>query len=365
MNKDAYIWYSGATDITGSKLAKDLGIDGGRDAPKGRRIVIGWGAKTKKDVTFPNGTEVLNHPNNIRQNRNKLKTLGVLATANGAVAPFVSADKVIVEMGKKKGKVSLPMVGRTKYHQGGKGFWTCLTPTHVKNAIDEGAQYFQNYIDIVDEYRLHIFNGNVLHAQKKVKRDNMESAFVDQRKEKIKDYAKKGKVKLDDSTLDYALARLAKENNQADMIVRSNRKGWRFSNIKSPKKALVDVCVAALSAVGLEFGAVDCCIDSEGNPWVIEINSGPGLEGSTFKSYVEEFKAAIKNFTKPAKKEVKAAPKAAVASKPVGAKKSKLSGGSAKERLAGMRELLELVEDGDETEIAVVEGLIRKRYMGA
>lgn len=358
--KDAYIWYSGATDVTGKKLAEALGIDGGRDKPKGKKVVIGWGAKTKKDVDLPAGTSVLNHVNNIRRNRNKLTTLKTLKNAKIAVADFVEADK-IMEVLNTANHMQLPVVGRTKYHQGGKGFWLCLTKTHVKNAIDEGAQYFQGYIDIVDEFRLHIFKGEVLHAQKKVKRNNMEEAYVEQHAAKIKDYAEKGKVKIDEKTLKYALGRVATEHKSADMIVRSNRRGWKFSSVKEPKKVLVDVATKALAAVGLEFGGVDCCLDSDGKPWIIEINSGPGLEGSTFKAYVKSFETALKNFTAPEKKEAKkAAPKMEAKAKSVGTK-SKLGAGSAKERLSGLKELLDLVEDADEAEAAAVEGLLRKR----
>lgn len=363
--KDAYIWYSGATDVTGKKLEKALGVEGGREKPKGKKVVIGWGAKTKKDVDFPAGTAVINHANNIRRNRNKLTTLDVLKKAKVAVANFVPAENIMKALDTAKG-IKLPVVGRTKYHQGGKGFWTCLTKTHVKDAMNEGAQYFQNYIDIIDEYRLHVFKGEVLHAQKKVKRNNMEQAYVDQHAAKIKDYAEKGKVKLDETTLAYALGRVAKENKNADMIVRSNKRGWKFSNVKAPKKALVDVSVAALAAIGLEFGAVDCCMDSDGKAWIIEINSGPGLEGTTFNAYVEAFENSLKELMAPAKKEAKK-----VVAKPAEAKakaavmKTKPAGATAKERLTKLKEMLDFVEAADEAEAALIEKMVQRKYAGA
>jgi len=370
--KDAYIWYSGATDVTGKKLAEELGIDGDKDAPKGKKIVIGWGTKTDEDVNFPAGTITLNHPNCIRANRNKLTTLKVLMNTiiNGrtVVALFTEANKVMQELDKKNPTITLPLVGRTKFHQGGKGFWLCITKTHVKNAIEEGAQYFQEYIDIVDEYRIHVFKGALLHAQKKVKRDDMEKAFVEQRKEKIHEYAKKAEKKLDEDTLDYALARIAKEHEHVDMIVRSNKRGWKFSTVKNVGKELLDVAIGALKAAGLEFGAVDCCLDSDGKPWVIEVNSGPGLEGTTFKAYIDAFNNELQNILQPVKK---VEPKQVIKNKKevgffaVGAEakggKSKLGANSAKERLSGVRELLDLIEGADEAEAAAVEKLLKKR----
>jgi len=358
--KDAYIWYSGATDVTGGNLAKELKIDGGRDKPKGKKIVIGWGTKTKEDTTFPAGAHVLNHPDNIRRNRNKLGTLETMKNANVAVAAFVMAGQVMKAIDDKKSEIALPLVGRTKYHQGGKGFWTCLTKTHVKNAIDEGAEYFQNYIDIVDEYRLHVFNGKLLYAQKKAKRNNMEEAFVEQHADKIKNYAEKAEKKLDKETLDYALGRLAKENQHADMIVRSNRRGWKFSAVKQTDVNLLEAAKAALAAIGMEFGAVDCCIDADKKSWVLEVNSGPGLDGSTLKAYVQAFEDSLKNILNPPKK-VEVKPEAEKATAPKQESASKLKSGSAKQRLTGLKELLDLVESADEVEAMAVESLIRKR----
>lgn len=363
---DCFIWYSGATDMTGKTLADKLGIDGDRTKPKGKKLVIGWGTKTKEDTTLPAGMLVLNHPNRIRSNRNKFTTLRTLGPK--MTAAFVDANAVLTSLADAKSVINLPLVGRTNYHQGGKGFWICLTLSHVRNAIDEGAQYFQNYIDIKDEYRLHVFGDKVIYAQKKVKRTNLEEAYVAQRVEKITNIANKNDKKLDKNTLDYALGRLAKEHSAVDMIVRSNRKGWKFSHVKSVDKVMEKQAIDALKAVGLDFGAVDCCLDTDGKPWVIEINSGPGLDGSTLATYVDVFEAKLKELmTPPAPVRETRRESATAARKAVNETikpNSKLQSGSAKTRLAGMRELLDIVENADETEAKVVEGLM-KRMFGA
>lgn len=361
--KDAYIWYSGATDVTGQNLAKELGIDSGRNKPKNKRIVIGWGAKTDKDIvgTGLANTIVLNHPNYIKNNRNKLTTLSCLKKEGITVADFAKAEDIMHVLATAN-HIFLPLVGRTKYHQGGKGFWLCLTKAHVENAIKEGAQYFQNYIDIKDEYRLHIFDGKPIYAVKKVKRNNMEEAFINQHAEKIQNVANKNDKKLDKDTMSYVLGRLAKENKNADMIVRSNNKGWKFSHIKGVDKDMESLAIKALKAVNLDFGAVDCCMDANSKPWIIEINSGPGLQGSTLKTWVEVFSAKLKDIMNPTEKaKVKVKEETLVDRNTKKESKSKLQGGSAKERLGGIRELLDLVADADESEAAAVESLLRKR----
>ena len=354
--EDVYIYYSGATDVTGKKLQDALGITGGADKPADKKLVIGWGAKTKKNMTFPAGVDVMNHPNQIKDNRNKFTTLQTLAASKVNVAKFVDAEHVKASLKNKDG-VSLPLVGRTNFHQGGKGFWLCLTMTHLDNAIKEGAQYFQNYIDIVDEYRLHIFEGECIYAVKKVKRDNMEEAFIEQHGEKIKNIANKQNKIMDEDTLQYALGRLAKGTPNPDMIIRSNTRGWKFSHVKKPDANLVAEAVKALAAIKLNFGAVDCCIDADGKVWIIEINSGPGLQGTPFDAYVAAFEKVIASKGKP---EVKKAP-----AKKVPAKKAAVvngaGGGDKKALMRSKLDLMnEMLEVADDDEVDAIQSLWTK-----
>jgi len=300
MSKETYIYYSGATDITGKKLQEALSITGGKTKPTNKKLVIGWGTKIDKDTAFPPDVHVLNHPNNIRANRNKFKALTAMMGAKVNVAPFVTAETVISSIGNKKG-VNLPLVGRTNFHQGGKGFWLCITNSMVDNAIREGAQYFQEFIDIKDEYRLHVFSGDLLYGQKKVKRTNMEEAFVEQNAEKIESMAGKNNKSLDKDTMSYTLGRLAKNQSSPDMIIRSNTRGWKFSHITKVSNELVNEAAKALEAVGLDFGAVDCCVDTDGKVWILEINSGPGLKETPFTAYVDRFKKAMTELLAPPK----------------------------------------------------------------
>jgi len=297
-NSDIYIWYSGATDLTGKNLMKELDVDGGTKKPSKKKIVIGWGTKIKENIgSLGKNVKVLNHPDQIRANRNKFKALQLMREAgNVPVADFYTVDDVNNHMDQ------LPLVGRRNYHQGGKGFWLCLTKDHVRRAVNEGAQYFQKYIPIKDEYRLHMFDGKCIYAAKKVERGNMKEAFIEQQKEKARNAAERKGMQIDDTTLDFLLSRLSEEQQEhPDHIVKSNTRGWKFSKVKTPKKALVDACTSALSAIKLDFGAVDCCIDEDGNPWIIEVNTGPGLKGSSLEAWTKAFDEKPKELTVPKK----------------------------------------------------------------
>jgi len=360
MSKRAYIWYSPATDVTGKALVERLNAQGGTTkvpGPANAKVVIGWGAKTKDSVSIPKSMHVLNHPNKIRDNRNKYKTLQALRKSKLAVANFCTAKEVLAELKKASGAVKVPVVGRTNFHQSGKGFWLCLTQAQVKNAIDEGAQYFQDYLDIADEFRVHVFGGDVIYVQKKVKRKNMTEAFKEQHAEKITNAAKKAKKDLDTDTMDYILGRMAKGSPNPDMIVRSNMRGWKFSRVAKPKKELCTLAVAAVKAVGLDFGAVDCCLDTQGNAWVIEINSGPSLQGSTMDAYIAAFTSSINSLitgkkTAAKKTTGKAAVLRSTSDGPVGDKRK---------LMREISKIAALAEDVDDEEAAMLEGMLLKR----
>jgi carbamoylphosphate synthase large subunit len=214
------------------------------------------------------------------------------------VAKFFSSDTV--RRAVEREDATLPLIGRTNYHQGGKGLWTCLTKTHVEKAISDGAQYFQEYIDIKTEYRLHVFGGKIIYAVKKTENPT-EAGWMAQRREIILSHAAKNNVDLNVGTIDYVLGRLVKEAVLPDRIVRSNKRGWKFSNISinTLPAALKNVAIKSVETVGLDFGAVDCAVHVGDHPFIIEINTGPGLQGTSFDKYVAAFREKIAEMERP------------------------------------------------------------------
>ena len=305
MNKNnVYIYYSNATDVTGKKLVKGLGVKGTTKQPldKNMEMVIGWGAKTKTDLpAFPEGVKILNHPNSIRINRNKFEAINIMAKAlntNGEkhVAEAITADKIKEAI--SDNKVSYPFIGRRKYHQGGKGFWNCPTVAQLDNAITDGAHHFQHIIAVKNEYRLHVLNGTVIHASKKVQRteDEFKKAWIeDEFNRQISLWKKNNTGKFDEAQAKEMLRRQADDavKGGPNSLLRSNKMGWRFSIVKKYPKALEIIAIKAVKALNLDFGAVDCCIDVNNNPWVFEVNTGPGLEGTSLQKYIDAFEDII------------------------------------------------------------------------
>ncbi len=367
MPKDVYLFYSGATDKTGNLLAKALDIHSGRKSPGTKqKIVIGWGAKTSDKVSLGNAV-VINHPDRIRDNRNKLKALAVMEKSGVNVAPFIPAESAVTELGKTKGaKIGLPLVGRTNYHQGGANFFTCLTRTHVEETIAilnnqlKKKGYFQNYIDVKSEFRLHVVDGEIIYAQRKVPRTNMKEAHVTDQTEKIKAMAEKKGAKIDDDTLKFAMEYQGGKIASPDLIVKSNNRGYKFSNIKlsNVDKSLASEAIKSVESLGLQFGAVDCVLDVDGKAWVIEVNTGPGLDGTAFKDYVGAFSKMINNILTPPKV---AAAKKTVASKVTAAADSSKSQKS-KINPDNLRMLAEMLEHADENEQKAVNAVASRMF---
>jgi len=296
-----YLWYSGATDITGIALAEALGIASGKTRPRNADIIIGWGTKIGEAVNLAN-VKVLNHPNAIRKNRDKLGVLNLLSAdrdLRSNIAGYWPSTGITGLIA--RGDVEFPLIGRKRHHQGGKGLWICLAKGHVNAAVSAGSDYFQKYIDIASEYRLHIFDGNIIYAVKKVE-NTSEASWIAQRKEKVTEYATKNNIRLDNSTMECVLGRLVKEAELPDRVVRSNKRGWKFSSValNAIPAPLKNAAIKAVSVIGLDFGAVDCATDVGGHPFIIEVNTGPGLQGTSFDKYVAVLRNKLAEMERPA-----------------------------------------------------------------
>jgi len=357
---NVYVWYSDATDITGKKLIDELKCSGGKEAPDNKKIdtIICWGTKTAAATKLPAHIKnVFNHPDNIRVNRNKVKALQLLKDGKCSVAKFSEDFKVEAA----NWGMSFPIVARSKFHQGGEGFWLCLNKEHVRLAKIEGAEYLQEFIHTKDEYRLHILNDELIYAAKKTLRDNMADAFVEAYTEKINNWAEKNKVVLDKETMKKVLLRVARsEAEKANHIIKSNTKGWKFIQVKNPPAELIQQAKLALKALKFSYGAVDCCMDIHGKAWILEVNSGPGLEAATLKACIDALKKTIdavkvKEKKVEAKKNIPAEvqPAAFVANKAAKVDNNK----GLKHKLAMMQKLVDVA---DENETAVLEKLWAK-----
>lgn len=119
------------------------------------------------------------------------------------------------------------------------------------------APLYVEYIKKLDEYRIHIVNGEIIDEQRKAKRTDFEG----ERNTQIRNLAN-----------GYIFAREGFETPE-DVKVQSK---------------------LAMAASGLDFGAVDVIWNRHlGQAFVLEINSAPGLMGTTLKNYAEAFRGMM------------------------------------------------------------------------
>ncbi len=73
--------------------------------------------------------------------------------------------------------------------------------------------------------------------------------------------------------------------------IRNYDNGWVFAcnNVDPLTAEQLDVAIQGVAALGLNFGAVDLLMDRQGNVVICEINTAPGLEGTTLEKYVNFF----------------------------------------------------------------------------
>jgi len=119
--------------------------------------------------------------------------------------------------------------------------------------IPEGCPLFVKYIKKKKEFRVHVFDGQVIDVQQKRRRS---------------DYTE-----------------------QPNFAVRNYHTGWVYcrEGIEEPDQ-LRPQAIAAVEALGLDFGAVDIIYNQYANTCtVLEVNTAPGLEGTTVERYADAF----------------------------------------------------------------------------
>lgn len=114
------------------------------------------------------------------------------------------------------------------------------------------------YFKAKDEYRVHVFDGHVIDVQQKRKRGDIERSEVNYK-------------------------------------VRNHDNGFVFcrENVDLPA-CCAEASIAAVQALGLDFGAVDLRYNSTDRQCaVLEVNTAPGLEGTTLEIYVNAVRELI------------------------------------------------------------------------
>lgn len=248
-----FFLYHRSTFPTGRKLARALGVNYGHLGPgqppvRVRRIqsrlsqtsaLIRWGSQQP----LPSGcrpTRTLNSPDALSISADKLRSLQRMTEA-GVLTPTFSSQAT-----EARGwfDSSTTVFGRSRHG-------SCGRDIRIFHSADEvtPCELYTLYVPNTREYRLHVFQGEVIRVQGKY--------------------------------LDHP-------DQHTNEFIKNHGQGFRF---RAPEKQLnsdrIEAATAAVAALGLDFGAVDLLIGEDRRAYVLEVNSAPACSPLTARAYVE------------------------------------------------------------------------------
>jgi hypothetical protein len=226
----------------------------GTYVPKIGHKVINWGnGRVPEWITTANqrGVTLLNKPAAVNIASNKLTALQALKLANVAVPEFTS-DFAVARQWLRAGKT---VVERHELRgNSGEGIRIVnLDDTEMPNEL-QTAPLYTKFLPKTNEFRVHVFQGQVI------------------------DYIEKKKVLT------------ANRTDTFNKYISSINMGWVFSRtgIRDIPEVRA-IAIKAVAALGLDFGAVDIVYEN-GFPYVLEVNTAPGLSGTTLVKYANAFR---------------------------------------------------------------------------
>lgn len=218
--------------------------------PRANDLIVNWGNGTIPETWSINTVEHLNHPICVRHAVNKLHTFEIL-TREGLPTPEWTTNPIQAQIWLNSGD---PVVERHNL-TGSKGDGVVVKTPESNSAFQrvhiDDAPLYTKLIPRAREYRVHVFDGQVIDLQQKKRR----------------------------------------EGNDSDGTIKNLDNGWVFvrDDITPPPRSIFDVSVRAVQELGLDFGGVDVLV-KDGQCYCLEINTAMGLEGATINSYTNAIK---------------------------------------------------------------------------
>lgn len=283
-----YPYKTGSRSVQALKSAlnaKVIRLENSSYVQREEHKVINWGNSHIPDWQV---APMYNEPAAVAVAANKLKTLRALSEAQIPTVPYTTDRETALDWLSDEHKV----FARTKLSgHSGEGITVLSSPDETKELrrieydlvalgyedIAELLSHEISYLtpELLDaplytqgiknagEYRVHVFNDDVILYQKKSRRVDDE-----------------GNV-------------MTPEGEEAD--VRNLASNWiyRTGNLKRLER-VEDLAIDAIEALNLDFGAVDIIKDENGDVYVLEVNTAPGLGNTqTYEAWADAFKKLV------------------------------------------------------------------------
>lgn len=233
-------------------LSKALGVKRIKHTGKAIKVesFINWGAsKIDREIE---AAIIINNPKAVGVASDKLLSFRKFKEAGVCIPEFTESQ----EEASKWLAEGFVVVARTKL-RAHSGDGIIIIDPDCDNPVPN-AKLYTKYIPKSDEYRVHMYKNG--------------AAFFVQRKARNKDTP----------------------DEKVNWKVRNHGNGFIYANqdIKMQgQREAYDECRKAIVALELDFGAVDIVYNrKKGKYYVLEVNTAPGLSGSTLEAYVNLFK---------------------------------------------------------------------------
>jgi glutathione synthase/RimK-type ligase-like ATP-grasp enzyme len=209
-------------------------------------VVINWGASSwapdQPDI------ECFNHPSYVALAKCKLQTFETFANGENTVnVPPWSRARADAEAWFSERGGAVVFCRTILNGSCGRGI---VVAERVDQLVD--APLYVKYVPKREEYRVHVLRGNVIDVQRK----GLRSGVTD-----------------------------------PNYRIRSHDNGFVFMReaVQAPH-TVIEQAIAAVQALGLDFGAVDVIWNERHTrPYVLEVNTAPGLTGTTVSNYAAAF----------------------------------------------------------------------------
>lgn len=236
------LYYSGGRP-SATVLASALDIPCGtvEEMPDERLdYLVRYGCTSR--IRYVPNIRTINRRSKIAGNTNKLRSLQKLKEFGIRVPKFSTEFS----------DLSFPMLGRRNHTSRGRSIVLYLQPRDIELA-NETHTHFTEYVPKKREWRVHVCNGRIIQI-------------------------------------------LEKDVDPENTFLCSNE-GWRYRSMSETHRDLV-FAISAVGALDLDFGGVDILEGLDGNIYVLEVNTAPGIddESRTLNSYVRELKLMMEMF---------------------------------------------------------------------
>jgi len=247
-------------------------LQGSRYTPRDNHVIINWGNSRTPQWWGQGDAKYINSPESVAIASNKLSTFRALSDKGVSTVPW-TYDKQVAQDWYDNGKV---VFARHKLDgHSGDGIEVLrvgLNPAgelsnisdallelgydHLSSLVQDeiekvykaipNAPLYTKQVPNAGEYRVHVFNNDIILYQKKSRRW------------------------VDEDVVDTP--------TEEQSTVRNLESGWvyRTGNLERLER-VENLAIDAIKALGLDFGAVDIIMDNDGLVYVLEVNTAPGL----------------------------------------------------------------------------------------